>query len=136
MLKPDNPNDPRSIVERNVRVRKALQSRSFPKSDEEIWETAAAAVERGGYYPEGVARQLAAILAAKPRRQLLGLIDAPSLVLHGDEDPLVKLECGVDTAAHLPEGELHVLEGMGHDFPTPLLGEIADCIEGVARRAS
>ena len=136
MLQPEDPTDQRSIVERNVRVRKALQSRSLPKSHEEIWETAAAAVERGGYHPEGVARQLGAILTAPHRRRMLRTIRAPSLVLHGDEDPLVKVECGIDTAKHLPNAELHILRGMAHDFPTPLLGEIADRIHGTAQRAS
>lgn len=135
MLKPDNPRDPNSVIERNVKVRKALQSRSVPKTDTEIWQTAAAAVERGGYQPDGVARQLAAILAAKERRQLLGIIDAPALVLHGDEDPLVKVECGIDTAEHLPNGELHIVRGMGHDLPTPLLPEIAERIHATAQRA-
>lgn len=136
MLKPDNPRDPNSIIERNVKVRKAIQSRSLPKSDTEIRETATAAVERAGYQPAGVARQLAAILAARERRQLLRIIDAPALVLHGDEDPLVKVECGIDTAEHLPNGELHILRGMGHDLPLPLLPEIAERIHSVARRAS
>jgi pimeloyl-ACP methyl ester carboxylesterase len=71
MLQPEDPGCMDSIVERNVRVRKALQSRSHPKSDEEIRETAAAAVARGGHNPDGVARQLAAIIAAKERRALL-----------------------------------------------------------------
>lgn len=136
MLKPDNPSDPESVIERNVKVRKALQSRSLPKTDTEIWETAADAVRRGGYEPDGVARQLAAILAARERRQLLGLIDTPALVLHGDEDPLVKVECGIDTAAHLPDAELHVVRGMGHDLPTPLIPEIAERIRIVAQRGS
>jgi pimeloyl-ACP methyl ester carboxylesterase len=135
MLKPDNPRDPESVIERNVKVRKALQSRSLPKTDAEIRETATAAVTRGGYEPDGVARQLAAILAAKERRQLLGLVDAPALVLHGDEDPLVKVECGIDTAAHLPDAELHIVRGMGHDLPIPLLPEIAGRIHSTAQRA-
>jgi len=134
MLKPDDPEDVQSIVERNVRVRRVLQSRTHPKSEEELWDTAAAAVERGGYNPEGVARQLAAIVAADHRRDLLNQIMAPALVLHGDEDPLVKLECGVDTAKHLPNGELHVMRGMAHDLPAVLLPEMAERIHFTARR--
>lgn len=135
MMKPDNPDDMQSIVERNVRVRKILQSRTHPKDDDEIRQTAAEAVERGGYNPDGVARQLAAIILAKHRRQLLSTIDAPAMVIHGDEDPLVKVECGIDTAAHLQDGDLRILPGMAHDLPTPLLDEIANSIHDVARRA-
>ncbi len=135
LLKPDDPKDMQSVIERNIRVRKALQSRTHPKQDDEIRETATEAVLRGGYYPEGVARQLAAIIVARDRRQLLTTIDAPALVIHGDEDILVKPECGVDTARYLPDCELQILPGMAHDLPTPLLDDIADAIHAVAQRA-
>ena len=136
MLRPRDPSDPRSVIERNVKVRKALQSRTHPKSHEEIWDTAAAAVERGGYHPDGVARQLGAILAAPHRRRLLATVKAPSLVLHGDEDPLVKVECGIDTAKHLPDAELHILRGMAHDFPAVHLAEMAERIHATAQCAA
>ena len=135
MLKPDNPEDPQSVIARNVHVRRTLQGPAYPKHDDELWETAAAAVARGGYYPQGVARQLAAIIAAGDRRRLLGRIRVPALVIHGEADPLVKVECGVDTARHLPNGELAVFPGMGHDLPEPLLGEMADLITTTARSA-
>lgn len=135
LLKPDDPNDIESIIERNARVRRTLQSKTHPKTDQEIWDTAAAAVQRGGYNPAGVARQLAAIIASKQRRPLLQSITAPALVIHGDEDPLVKLDCGIDTAEHLPNAELCVMEGMGHDLPTPLLEEMAQRIHQTAQRA-
>lgn len=135
LLKPENPNDLESVVERNIRVRKALQSRTHPKNEAEIRKTATEAVDRGGYYPEGVARQLAAIIVAKDRRKLLRTVDAPALVIHGDEDTLVKVECGVDTAKYLNDCELRIIPGMAHDLPTPLLQDIADGIHSVAQRA-
>jgi pimeloyl-ACP methyl ester carboxylesterase len=135
MLQPDDHLDMNSVIERNVRVRKALQSLSHPKTDAEIYATAAAAVERGGHYPQGVARQLGAIIVARDRRRLLSGIKLPALVIHGDEDRLVKVECGMDTAQHLPNAELSVLPGMGHDLPLHLLGVIAEQIHTTARRA-
>jgi pimeloyl-ACP methyl ester carboxylesterase len=135
LLKPEHPDDMASVIERNCRVRKVLQSRTHPKHDDEIRQTAADAVLRGGYYPEGVARQLAAIIVARDRRRLLTTIDAPALVIHGDEDILVKPECGIDTARYIQDCELQILPGMGHDLPTPLLGDIAGAIHSVAQRA-
>jgi len=82
-----------------------------------------------------VARQLAAIIVAKHRRRLLQRIDVPALVIHGEEDTLVKPECGVDTARYLQDCELQILPGMAHDFPTPLLDQIAESIHNTARRA-
>ena len=135
LLKPENPECMDSVVERNVKVRKAVQSPGYPKSHEELWDTAARAVERGGYYPQGVARQLAAIVLAPQRRELLRGIQVPSLVIHGDADPLVKVECGIDTAEHLADSELAIFTGMGHDFPEPLMGEMAALIHATASRA-
>ena len=135
-LRPDDPDCMDSVLERNTRVRKALQSRSYPKDDDEIRATAKAALDRGGYHPDGVARQLAAIIAAPHRRRLLEQVQQPSLVIHGDEDPLVRVECGIDTAECLPRAELLVLPGMAHDFPTHLLERIARAIHDTAQRAT
>lgn len=135
LMKPDDPNDPQSVIARNVRVRKAVQSPAYPKSDDELYDAAAGAFDRGGYDSAGVARQLAAVIVSGDRRRLLQTVKAPSLVMHGDADPLVKLACGLDTARHLPDAELKVFPGMGHDFPEPLLAAMAEQIHRTARRA-
>jgi len=89
-----------------------------------------------GFCPSGVARQLLALLTAPPRQSLLGRVSAPSLVIHGAADPLVPLCAGEETAACLPDAELHVIDKMGHDLPDPLLGEIADRIIALVHTVS
>jgi len=84
------------------------------------------------YYPEGTTRQLAAILAAPSRLEGLQSLDVPTLVIHGSDDRLVPVECGRDTAERIPDAELLIIEGMGHDMPEPIWGQIVD---GVARNA-
>lgn len=135
LSKPADPTDPEAVIERNTRVRKAVQSTLYPKSDEELRAAAARAFYRGGYDPAGVTRQLGAVIVAPHRRQLLGSVRGPSLVIHGEADPLVKAECGIDTAKHLPDATLKLFPGMGHDFPDPLLEPMAEAIHEVARRA-
>lgn len=79
--------------------------------------------------PAGVARQMAAAVAATgTRRERLGGLDVPTLVIHGADDPLVPLACGEDTAAAIPNAELLVIDGMGHDLPPALHQRIADAI--------
>lgn len=134
LLKPANPEELQSVIERNVRVRRVLQSPRYPKADEELWGSAEKAVHRGGYHPQGVARQMAAIIVAKDRRSWLKEVRVPALVIHGEADPLVKLECGVDTAKHLPNSQLKVFPGMAHDLPTELLEPMADLIHATAAR--
>jgi len=87
------------------------------------------------HYPLGYARQYAAILAAPDRRPKLKSIRAPALVIHGAENPLVRVEAGRDTAAHIPGAELMVIAGMGHDIPVQIHDVIAGAIVKVARRA-
>ncbi len=82
-------------------------------------------VARRGLYPAGTSRQLAAILASGDRRERLHGITAPTLVIHGADDPLVRLAGGRDTAANIRGARLKVIPGMGHDFPPALMAGIA-----------
>ena len=64
--------------------------------------------------PDGFARQLIAIQTAPSRVRKLRSVRAPTLVLHGSDDPLVPLAGGEDTAANIPGAHLRVVPGMGH----------------------
>ena len=57
----------------------------------------------------------------------------PTLVLHGEDDPLVKLAAGEDTARHIPGARLVTIPGWGHDIPMPLIDRIAGEIVTHAR---
>jgi pimeloyl-ACP methyl ester carboxylesterase len=69
------------------------------------------------FSPQGMVRQLVAILTQADRRSDLKGVRVPTLIIHGDSDPLVSLEAGRDTAESVPGAELKILEGMGHDLP-------------------
>jgi len=88
-----------------------------------------------GFYPQGVARQLAALLASGDLRPLLRTITCPSVVVHGRADPLIQLACGEDVANTIPDSEMRVIEGMGHDFPVALSEAFADAICAAAERS-
>jgi pimeloyl-ACP methyl ester carboxylesterase len=88
-------------------------------SDEELAEFLRRNFERG-LTAAGIARQTLAILAAPSRAAELRKIDVPSLIIHGDADPLVPVECGLDTARAIPGARTAIIEGMGHDLPIAL----------------
>jgi pimeloyl-ACP methyl ester carboxylesterase len=92
-------------------------------------------VARRGYDRAGAERQLLAILASGDRRALLARITAPTLVIHGADDPLVPVAAGIDTARHIPGAQLKVVPGMGHDFASALQPAIADWVAAHIRRA-
>ncbi len=84
---------------------------------------------------EAVARQRKAIQAAPSRRAALGRVRVPTLIIHGDADPLVPIENGVRTASAIPGSELLVIPGMGHYNPPRAWAKIADAISENAARA-
>jgi len=85
-------------------------------------ELSGKAFDRGIYAP-GFLRQFAAILGAGGRRHRLDQLKIPTLVIHGDCDPVVPLEHGQDTAAIIPGARLEVIPGLGHGTAFPGLWE-------------
>lgn len=80
------------------------------------------------YYPEGVARQLAAMAVPGNIKPKISAIRAPTLVIHGSEDPFNLVEAGKDIAATIPGAELLILDGMGHSFPREVLPRIVNAL--------
>lgn len=74
--------------------------------------------------PAGVPRQMSAIVSAGDFRKYTRSIKAPTLVLHGNKDPLVPIEGGRDIAKLVHGARMEVLDGMGHDVPPRFLPEI------------
>lgn len=104
--------------------------------DEEAHRALALEEVRRAYDPGGFGRQIAAIAATGYDRAVLEKIEAPTLVIHGADDPLIPPVCGEETAACIRGARLMVIEGMGHDLPPPLYGKVADAIAANARRAA
>jgi pimeloyl-ACP methyl ester carboxylesterase len=88
------------------------------------------------YDPAGMARQLLAIHASGDRTPALRGLTHPTLVVHGDADPLVQVAGGHATAEAVPDAALLVLEGMGHNLPRELWPQITGAIAQVAERAA
>lgn len=85
--------------------------------------------------PNGVVRQLAAILASGSRSEALRRLEVPTLVIHGTADKLIDPSGGDRTAEVVPDAKLVVIEGMGHDLPQPLWSQLVELIVNHARRA-
>ncbi len=73
-------------------------------------------------------RQLVAIVASPDRTQQLGQLEVPTLVIHGESDPLIDPSGGRATAAAVPGASLWMIPGMGHDLPVELFPDLADRI--------
>jgi len=88
-----------------------------------------------GYNAAGTVRQMAAVGVSGDRTNQLKRITAPTVVVHGADDPLVNVAAGRATAAAIPNAELRIIPGMGHDLPIPLYGTLIDAIVAAAKRA-
>ena len=122
-------------MERAVTVNRVIGSPSYPADEAAVKERARRAWDRD-HDPEGAARQLLAIMAQADRTRALGDLRAPTLVVHGEADPLVDVTGGRATAAAIPEARLVVIPGMGHDLPVELWPEIVIAIADNAARAA
>jgi pimeloyl-ACP methyl ester carboxylesterase len=98
--------------------------------DEKFIRKKAAVSYDRAFYPQGIARQHAAIIKSGNRRPGLASITAPTLVIHGNEDPLLPLEHGKDIADNIPESEMLIIDGMGHCLPRAAWPRIVDAIAG------
>ncbi len=88
-----------------------------------------------GRNPEGVMRQMAAIVQSPDRRPLLANVHVPAMVLHGESDPLVTISGGEATAAALPNATFVRYPGLGHSVPEELWSEMIGRIYEVSQRA-
>jgi len=116
-----------------VDIWKMLDSPAYPMTDEEI-RTLVIAEHKRANNPAGYMRQIAAIQTTPDRTALLRSIAAPTLVIHGNQDVLVPVSGGIDTARHIPGAELVRFEGMGHTLPGALLAQFAELIEDNSAR--
>ena len=122
-------------IDRTVKLFGVIGSPGFDRDEGDLRAMLANGWERG-HDAAGPGRQLAAVLAAIDRRKLLGRITAPTLVIHGKADPLVRPSGGRATAKAIPGARLLLIDGMGHDLPRGAWPQILDGIEENARRAS
>lgn len=121
------PTEREANIEHGLKVWRTIGSPGFPFDEERVRGRVTRSFDRC-FHPEGVARQLMAILAHGDRTPALASVTAPTLVIHGADDPLVPVECGRATAEATPGADLLIIEGMGHDLPVDAWPEIVDAI--------
>jgi pimeloyl-ACP methyl ester carboxylesterase len=87
------------------------------------------------FYPAGAVRQLAAILTARDRTRELAALNVPTLVIHGEDDPLVTPGGGEATARAIRGAKLLTIAEMGHELPEEHWAKVIDAIAANAARA-
>ena len=121
-----------ALIALNAENRAVFGSPGYPEPLAERL-AAARAAHRRSHRPDGVARQMRAVIADGSRRERLRTLTVPTLVIHGADDPLIPLAAGRDTASAIPGARLEVVAGMGHNIPQALAPRIVELVAAFVR---
>ncbi len=121
-------------IARMLEVARVTGSPVYPPDEQWRAELAAQLWELGPD-PAGLARQMLAMYASGDRTEAVRGIGVPTLVVHGDSDPLINVSAGRRTAELIAGSELLIIPGMGHDLPRPIWPELAGAVSALADRA-
>jgi pimeloyl-ACP methyl ester carboxylesterase len=113
---------------------RAIGSPGYPMDEPAVRDIARRSYERSPGTEDDGARQRAAVIASGDRRRALAALHAPTLVIHGDQDPVIRPRGGRATAAAIPGARLVTYPGMGHDLPRALWPSILGEISALATR--
>jgi len=120
------PSGRKAFIEETVKRGRLIHG-TFAYDEDQSREYRAKEYDRS-YYPEGVTRQLAAMAVPGNLKPKLAAIRAPTLVIHGREDPFNSVEAGKEIAAGIPGAELLILDGMGHSLPREVIPHIVNAL--------
>ncbi len=129
------PVDRDGYVNQTATTFKVIGSPAYPPNEEELRALIGASYDRS-HDPNGFFRQLAGILSSGDRTEAVRSIKAPTVVIHGEEDPLIVVSGGEATAEAIPGAKLVKVPGMGHDLPPELWPRFIDEIVENAERAA
>ena len=128
------PEDREAFIDHIARIYSAIGSPGFPRDEARTRELAGRSYDRS-HDPLGPGRQLGAIVASGDRTSALRRIRAPTLVVHGTKDRMVRKSGGRATARAVPGARLEMIEGMGHDLPEAVWPRLVELISSHARAA-
>ncbi|CAN5589581.1 alpha/beta hydrolase [soil metagenome] len=115
------------LVAHGLKLRRAIAGPGYPSPEAELRAFVEKNLDRR-WYPEGSTRQYLSVLASGDRVEMLKTVKVPTLVLHGEDDPLLPVECGRDVAALVPGSEITTYPGWGHDFTGAMIPAVIDRI--------
>ena len=124
MLRKPRGHDLEAVTRYYLNLYRVMGGPAFTAPQEQMRELAARTVARG-YNPQGNLRQVAAVLADTTRAAELARVRCPTLVLHGDADPLLPIACGRDTARRIAGARFVAIPGGGHDLAPSAFDEFA-----------
>ena len=127
MNRTKNPNA--TIDERVNRTRKIIGEIGYQGIDintDEFYEEVSSSIQRGGTNDTGFGRQLTAILGSENRLNKVKSIQAPTLIIHGKDDPLIKVKNAYKTNKLIDNSNLIIISDMRHLIEVPVFNQFKD----------
>ncbi len=135
LIKKPNPYvDLAGYLKHRVAYTQAIASKRYPLAPFFIRSRVLEDIKRSGYHPGAARRQFAALLDAGDIRPISRKITTPTLIIHGDADDLLPLECGVDVYRNISGSRLKIIQDMGHSLQPEFYDEIIDEVSCHARQ--
>jgi len=128
------PTERPAAIEHGVLFWRTIGSPGYPFDEAAVRDRVARAYDRC-FYPEGIARQAAAVVSQRDRTEALRGVRVPAVVIHGADDKLIHVSGGEATARAIPGARLIVLPGMGHNLPEAVWPIVIDAIAENVKRA-
>lgn len=136
LLRGPSPDSPREvIIDNTVRVGTIIGSPRYRVPDEQARAEAAEGYDRA-YYPQGVARHFSAVLGSGSLLRYNRRTTAPTVVIHGKADKLMRPSGGRSIARAIPGARLVLFDGMGHDLPQQLWDQVIGVLTSNFAKAS
>nr|WP_085981258.1 alpha/beta hydrolase [Mycobacterium avium] len=136
LLKGPPPDSPREVIIDNaVRVGRIIGSPRYRVPEEQARAEAAEGYDRN-YYPQGVARHFSAVLGSGSLRRYNRRTTAPTVVIHGRADKLMRPVGGRAVARAIDGARLVLFDGMGHDLPQQLWDQVIGVLANNFAKAS
>ena len=123
----DRTKNPNSTIDQRVdRTRKIFSEIGYQGIDlntDEFYQDISSSIKRGGNDDTGFGRQLTAILGSKNRLDKVKSITAPTLIIHGQDDPLIKVKNAYKTNKLIKDSKLIVISDMRHLIEPPVFDQ-------------
>ena len=120
-------------ISRRMKTYKVLAGRGYPVDDQQLLALARLATERDSE-TQGVARQGAALIVLGDLRTRLSTVKTPTVVIHGDDDPLISPAAGKEVAEAIPGARLLLIKGMGHSLPAQAVGSVLEAMSAFGEK--
>ena len=115
----------------SLMLAREVASPAYPFDEDAAREWIEREVDSGPRDTKAQSRQVGAPWHGPKLREL----HKPVLVLHGDQDPILRVSAGRATAKAVDGARLVILPGVGHDLPAPLWPDIAREVRQLADQA-